>query len=164
MTRTFPLAAAAAVTIGIAVASTGSAQTGGRTLTVFENVGRERSALVDNAPRSPSRNPASRRFRLSAGDELVNRTPVLDRRGGAPLGTSYAHAVVVEGKSFTRATLQADVVLALRDGSIAMTGLAGAAQRPFAVAGGTGAYEGARGSATEKEVDGGAELAIHLLP
>jgi hypothetical protein len=159
------LAAAAAVAVAIAVTATGSAQTtGGRTVTLFENVARERSALVDNAPKSPSKNPESRRFRLSAGDELVNRTPVLDRKGGARIGTSYAHAVVVKGRTFESASLQANIVLALRDGTIALAGIVGATQRPLAVVGGTGTYQGARGSATEKETGSGAELTIRLLP
>jgi hypothetical protein len=159
------LAAAAAVAVAIAVTATGSAQTtGGRTVTLFENVARERSALVDNAPKSLSKNPQSRRFQLSAGDELVNRTPVLDRKGGARIGTSYAHAVVVSGRTFGSASLQANIVLALRDGTIALAGIVGATQRPLAVVGGTGTYEGARGSATEKETGSGAELTIRLLP
>lgn len=159
------LAAAAAAAVAIAVAATGSAQTtGGRTVTLFENIARERSTLVDNAPKSPSKDPESRRFRLSAGDELVNRTPVLDHKGGARIGTSYAHAVVVNGRRFGNASLQANIVLALRDGTIALAGLVDAAQRPLAVVGGTGAYDGARGSATEKETGSGAELTIRLLP
>jgi hypothetical protein len=159
------LAAAAAVAVAIAVTATGSAQTtGGRTVTLFENVARERSALVDNAPKSLSKNTQSRRFQLSAGDELVNRTPVLDRKGGARIGTSYAHAVVVKGRTFESASLQANIVLALRDGTIALAGIVGATQRPLAVVGGTGTYQGARGSATEKETGSGAELTIRLLP
>ena len=165
MKRLLALAVAAAVTVAIVVAANGGAQTtGGRTITLFENIARERSTLVDNAPKSPSGNPESRRFRLSAGDELVNRTPVLDRKRGARVGASYAHAVVVKGTRFESASLQANIVLALRDGTIALAGLVGAAQRPLAVVGGTGAYEGARGSATEKETDSGAELTIRLLP
>jgi hypothetical protein len=159
------LAAAAAVAGMTVVAATGSAQTpGGRTVTLFESVGREQSTLVDNAPRSPAKDPESPRFRLSAGDELVNRTPILDRDGGARIGTSYAHGVVVNGRSFENASLQVNVVLALRDGTIALTGLVGATQRPLAVVGGTGAYDGARGSATEKETGDGAALTIRLLP
>jgi hypothetical protein len=119
---------------------------------------------VDNAPKSPSKNPESSRFRLSAGDELVNRTPMLDRKGGARVGASYAHAIVVKGRRFESASLHANIVLALGDGTITLAGLVGAAQRPLAVTGGTGAYEGARGSATEKETGSGAELTIRLLP
>ena len=165
MRKILTVAALAAITGATVVATTGSAQTaGGRTLTLFENIARERSTLVDNAPKSPSKNPESSRFRLSPGDEVVNRTPVLDRKAGAGVGAAYAHAVVVKGRRFESASLQAHVVLALRDGTIALAGLVGAAQRPLAVVGGTGAYEGARGSATEKETNGGAELTIRLLP
>lgn len=157
--------AAAALTVAGLVAATGSAQSGpGRTLTLWEDVAHESSTLVDNPPHSPARSPGSRRFRLSTGDEVVASTPVLERRGGARIGRSYAHAVVVKGRTFARATLQGDVVLTLRDGTIALTGLVGAAQRPLAVVGGTGAYEGARGTATEKETANGAELTIRLLP
>jgi hypothetical protein len=165
MKKILTLAALAAITVATVVAATGSAQTtGGRTITLFENIARERSTLVDNAPKSPSKNPESSRFRLSAGDELVNRTPMLDRKGGARVGASYTHAVVVKGKHFESASLQANIVLALRDGTITLAGLVGAAQRRLAVTGGTGAYEGARGSATEKETGSGAELTIQLLP
>lgn len=165
MNKVLTVAALAAITVAIVAAATGSAQTaGGRTVTLFENIGGERSTLVDNTPKSPSKNPDSSRFRLSAGDELVNRTPLLDRKAGARIGTSYAHAVVVNGRTFGNASLQANVVLALRDGTIELVGLVGAVHRPLAVVGGTGAYEGARGSATEKETGGGAELTIRLLP
>ena len=164
MNKVFTVAALAAITVAIVAAATGSAETaGGRTITLFENIARERSTLVDNMPKSPSKNPESRRFRLSVGDELVNRTPVLDHKAGARIGTSYAHAVIVNGRTFGNASLQANIVLALRDGTIALAGLVGAVNRPLAVVGGTGAYAGARGSATEKETGGGAELTIRLL-
>jgi hypothetical protein len=162
--KTFLTPLAVAAFAVAAVAATGSAQSEKtKTLTLFEDVAHESSALVDNPPRSPARNPDSRRFRLSAGDELVGRAPLLDRRGGSRVGRSYIHGVVVGGRRFENATLQAQVTLALRDGTIALTGLAGSGQRPFAVVGGTGAYEGARGSATEKETRAGSELTIRLL-
>jgi hypothetical protein len=165
MKKVLTLAALPAVAVAIVVATTGSAQTtGGRTLTLFQNTARESNAFVDNAPKSPAKNPGSRRFRLSAGDGLVARTPVLDRKGGRRVGTAYAHALVVKGRKFQSAAFQAQVVLALGDGDVVLAGLAGAVERPFAVVGGTGAYEGARGSATEKETDDGADLTIRLLP
>jgi hypothetical protein len=165
MKKVLAAAALAAVTVAVIAAATGSAQpSGGRTLTLFENTARESDAFVDNAPKSQAKNPGSRRFRLSLGDEIVARTPVLVRKGGARVGTSYIHAVVVNGRTFEGAALQAQALIALGDGDITLAGLGGAAQRPFAVVGGTGAYEGARGSATEKEVEGGAELTIRLLP
>jgi hypothetical protein len=165
MRQTITLAALAAAAVAAAVATTSSAQTTeGRTLTMFQDVAHESNTLVDNAPRSPAKSPESRRFRPSAGDELVARTTVLDRRGGKRTGTLYAHAAVVSGTRFDNALLQAQAVLVLGDGSIVFTGLAGVSERPFAVVGGTGAYEGARGSATEKETKAGTELTIRLLP
>jgi hypothetical protein len=144
----------AGAVIAIAVASTGGAQTPeGSTVTVFQDVPHESSKFVDHAPK-----------RLSMGDEHVSRTPVLDRRGGSRVGTLYAHAAVVKGDSFRTAVFQAQVVLALDDGTITLSGLAGTAARPFAVTGGTGAYSGARGTASEKEVQGGARLVVRLLP
>src|SRR5215218_4254268 len=150
MRRTITLAGLAAAVTAAAVATTGSAQsTDARTLTLFQDVAHESHSLVDNAPRSPARSPDSRRFRLSVGDELVARTPVLDRSGGTRTGTLYAHAAVVSGRTFQTAMLQAHAVLVLGDGAIVLAGLAGESEQPFAVVGGTGAYEGARGSATE---------------
>ena len=160
-TIVFTTLAAVAVT-GFLVAGS-SAQSTGRTLTLFQDVAHEDNAFIDNAPKSPSKNPDSRGFRLSAGDNLIARTPILDGRGGKHVGTLYAQAAVVQGKRFENAVLQAQATLVLADGTIVFAGLAGAADRPFAVIGGTGAYDGARGTATEKETSGGAELAIHLL-
>jgi len=159
-----PATLAAITVIAIAVAS-GSAQTaGGRTLTLFENVANESNSLVDNAPKSPAKNPDSASFRLSRGDELVGRTPLLDHKGGTRVGTSYFQATVAKGRKFEGAVLQAQVVLALRDGNLVLEGLAGSTDNPLAVVGGTGAYEGARGQTTEKETDHGAVLTIQLLP
>jgi hypothetical protein len=145
----------AGVVIAVAVAaSTGGAQTpDGRTVTVFQDVSHESSKFVDHAPK-----------RLSMGDEHFARTPVLDRRGGSRVGTLYANAAVVRGTSFRTAVFEAQAVLAVEDGTITLSGLAGTASRPFAVTGGTGAYSGARGTASEKEVRGGARLVVRLLP
>jgi hypothetical protein len=165
MKKILTAAAVAGATASVIAAASGSAQTsGGRTLTLFENAARESDAFVDNAPKSQAKNPDNPRFRLSVGDELIARTPVLARKGGARIGTSYAHAVVVRGRTFEGAALQAQVLVALADGDIVLAGLGGTAQRPFAVVGGTGAYEGAHGSAIEKETGGGADLTIRLLP
>jgi hypothetical protein len=168
MSTRFPilatLGAIAAAALAL-VANSGDAQTPtGRTLTLFENTARESDTLVDNAPKSPVANPGDRRFRLSAGDELTVRTPVLDHRNGNHVGTLYAHVVVAAGNRFRNAVLPAQTILALGDGTIVMAGLAGETQRPFAVLGGTGAYEGARGSASETDTRGGAELSIRLQP
>ena len=164
MRSTIVLITVAAVVVAAFVGADSSAEsTEGRTLTLFQDVAHEANAFIDNAPKSPSKNADSRRFRLSAGDNLIARTPILDRRGGKHVGTLYAQATVVQGKRFENAALQAQAILVLADGTIAFAGLAGVGDRPFAVIGGTGAYDGARGTATEKEMNSGAELAVHLL-
>jgi hypothetical protein len=152
-----------AVSAGALAASGGAQPADVTTLTLFQDVTHESNSFVDNAPKSPSANPGSRRFRLSAGDELIAKTPILDRRGGKRIGTLYARAQVVSGTSFEKAVLGAEAVLVLGDDSIVFAGLGGSSQRPFAITGGTGAYEGAGGSATETEKDGGADLVIRVL-
>jgi hypothetical protein len=158
----------AAIVGATALASSGSAQTpGARTLRIFEDAAHGFEPLIDNAPKSPSANPGSRRFRLSAGDELVVRTPILDRRGGMRLGTAYAHATIVAGHRFQDAVFLVHGVFKLADGQIAFTGVIRDQRlNTEAVIGGTGAYEGARGSVRSTDVDGGtgAQDEIHLLP
>jgi hypothetical protein len=151
-----------------ALAPAGSAQTtDGRTLTFFEDAAHGSESLIDNAPRSPSANPGSRRFRLSAGDELVVRTPILDRKGGKRLGTLYAQAAIVGGSRFQNAVFVVHGAFKLADGQIAFTGVIKDQRINIeAVIGGTGAYNGARGSATSADLDdgAGAQDEVHLLP
>jgi hypothetical protein len=158
----------AAIVGATALASSGSAQTpGARTLRLFEDAAHGSEPLIDNAPKSPSADPGSQRFRLSAGDELVVRTPMLGRKGGKRLGTLYAHATIVAGHRFQDAVLLVRGVFKLADGQIAFTGVIKDQRlNTEAVIGGTGAYEGARGSVTTTDVDdgAGAQDEIHLLP
>lgn len=160
--------ALAAIGAATALAASGSAQTpGGRTLTFFEDAAHGSEALIDNAPKSPSANPGSRRFRLSAGDELVVRTPILDRKGGKRLGTLYAQASVVGGSRFQNAVFLVHGVLKLADGQLAFTGaIKDQRLNTEAVIGGTGAYDGARGTIISTDVDGGsgAQDEVRLLP
>ena len=153
-----------ATVIWTMTAVSGAQTPAGRTLTLFQNTAAESNTLVDNAPKSPAKSPDNSHFRLSPGDALIARTPVLDHRGGRRIGTLYANVVVVAGSQFENATLQGQLILKLGHDNIVLAGLAGAANSPFAVIGGTGAYEGARGSATETELNNGARLTLRLLP
>ena len=165
MKQLFTLATVTAAAVAIVVAATGGAQTpAARTLTLFQNTAAESNTLIDNTPKSPAKSPDDSHFRLSPGDTLIARTPVLDHRGGKRIGTLYTTVAVVKGTKFENATLQGQLILALGHSNIVLAGLAGAAKSPFAVIGGTGAYEGARGSATEKETNNGATLTLRLLP
>jgi hypothetical protein len=165
MKQIFTLATLAAAAIATVVAAGGGAQTPpARTLTLFQDTAAESNTIVDNAPKSPAKSPDDSHFRLSLGDALIARTPVFDHRGGRRIGTLYANVAVVGGSKFENATLQGQLILKLGHDSIVLAGLAGTANSPFAVIGGTGAYEGARGSATETELNNGARLTIRLLP
>ena len=164
MNKLLSLTAITATVGAILLAGSGGAQMQiGKTLTLFQDTASETDSFVDNAPTSPAKNPGDPRFRLSTGDGLISLTPLLDRRGGKHVGTLYSHVAVVRGTTFEQATLEGQVILSLGDGQIVLAGLAGSAHRPFAVIGGTGRYEGAKGSATERETQNGALLTIHLL-
>ncbi len=158
-----------AVLSALAVAGSGSAQSPpeGRTFTMFEDARRETGNLIDNAPRSPSANPGSRRFRLSAGDGRAAKTPLYDRRGGRRVGTLYSEGTVVSGSRFEDARWLVHGVASLAGGEIVFEGIV-ADRRVIRVAviGGTGDYEGARGHVESVDVAGGigSQDTVRLLP
>ena len=165
--RVVPLVALAAVGAALGVAGTGGAQTpGARTLSFFETVSGSRFAIVDNAPKSPAPNPGSRRFRFSMGDKLEFANPLLDRQGGNRVGVLYGEGTVVSGRTFANVVLLAHVTFALSDGSqIAGLGTFSPGKTArVALIGGTGAYEGARGTIVSQEVQGGSQDTLTLLP
>jgi hypothetical protein len=158
---------ALAVAGGLATAASGGAQTpGSRTLSFFETDTGSRFNIVDNAPKSPVRNPESRRYRFSLGDQVVFVNPLLDQRGGNRVGALYGAGTVVAGRSFANLVLLGTVTFTLSDGSqIAAVGTFTPGQTArVAIIGGTGAYEGARGTAVSQEVQGGSQDTLTLLP
>jgi hypothetical protein len=158
---------AAAVAMTAVLAAPGGAQTsGGRTLTFLDDTAHARQAFIDNAPKSPTQNPQSRRFRLSTGDMLYLHSPILDGAGGKRIGTAYSQFTVVKGNSFANAVFRGHGAFLLHDGQIAADGVFRVAQatKTIAVLGGTGAYEGARGSMSFTDVEGGSQDTLHLLP
>ena len=162
-----PAALAVAVAGGLVVAGSGSAQApGARTLSLFETNTGSSVAIVDNPPKSPVRNPESRRYRFSLGDKVVFVNPLLDRSGGSPAGTLYGDATVVGGRTFANLVLQGQVTLALADGSqIAAAGTFNPGKTArVSITGGTGAYEGARGTVVSEEVQGGSQDTLTILP
>jgi hypothetical protein len=72
--------------------------------------------ILDNAPRSPVKNPGSRKYRFSVGDQLIFSNPVLDKKGGTRLATLYAEATVVSGKTFANVKALSRVTLVLING------------------------------------------------
>jgi hypothetical protein len=160
-------AALLAVAAGLVFTGGGSAQTpGARTVSLFETDTGSTFALVDNAPKSPVANPESRRFRFSMGDKLLFGNPVLDQRGGNRLGVIYGEGTVMRGRSFANAVLLVTVTFAFSDGS-QISGVGtftpGKTAR-VSITGGTGAYEGARGTIVSQEVQGGSQDTLTLLP
>ena len=157
---------AAAVTAALVLSTGGSAQAPGeRTVTFFEDASHETGKLIDEAPESPSPNPGSKRFRLSVGDRFVRTTPILDKKGGEQIGTAYADVTIVKGKGFEKATYLGHTAVQLNGGQIFVAvAFRPAKTNTFPVIGGTGAYEGARGSATEIDEGDGGQVTVHLLP
>jgi hypothetical protein len=167
MRWTLALAVLATATTGAIVVAAGGATrtTTPRQVTIYEDAAHESTKLVDNAPKSPAKDPSSKRFRLSVGDQLLFRTPLLDHRGGKRIGTLYGEGTIVRGASFEQAVFLDRSVYMLRDGAIIATGLVGAVHpNAVAVDGGSRAYQGARGYATATETDNGSVTTFHLLP
>jgi hypothetical protein len=160
-------AVAAAIAACVVLAAAGGARApSGRTLTFLDDTNHGTQAFVDSAPKSPARNPRAGRFRLSTGDTLDVRSPILDNEGGKRIGTAYSQFTVVKGNSFANAVFRGHGTFRLHDGQIVADGVfrIANATNTVAVLGGTGAYEGARGSLTFTEVEHGSQDAFHLLP
>jgi allene oxide cyclase-like protein len=154
------LSAALAATVIAGILTTGGAAQvpGERSLKIIE--GRAATfKLIDTAPKA--RNP--RNPRLSPGDGFVFTSPLFNE-ANKRIGTIHVHCAVTRGGTFGRAGGQCNGTYALRDGTLAVSGVL-RENPPIAVVGGTGAYEGARGSITSRNLSRGrTEDTIHLLP
>ena len=139
MKRVLLLVPVLAVMAAIVFATTGGAQTSGeRTLKFVERGGKD--AFIDNPPRQTRRHPQP-----SVGDEFIFSSPMYDE-SGARAGTVVFHCVIAPGKS---RTTDCSGNAKLKDGTITVAGRASDSQTTVvAITGGTGAYEGARGSVT----------------
>lgn len=154
--------------LGVVAVSSGTAQVpGATTLSLYEPANGGTFKILDNKPRSPVRNPESRRYRFSTGDELIFSSPLLDRKGGSRVGTLYVKATVVSGKTFADVKTLSHGVFGFNDGSQ----IAGEGTFSFfsdvriAVTGGTGRYLGARGEiASKSNPDDSSQDTITLLP
>jgi hypothetical protein len=163
------IAVGGALAAALAVAApSGSAQAPGTTtLSLFEPANGGSFRIIDNAPRSPVKNPESKKYRFSVGDELIFSNPVLDKKGGSRLATLYVKATVVHGKTFTTVKTISQVVLEFNDGSQinAAGAFSFAKDVRIAITGGTGTYLGARGEVVSKSnPDDSSQDTITLLP
>jgi hypothetical protein len=153
------VAVAATVFAGI-LTSGGAAQVPGeRTFKIIEGSGGT-FRFIDQAPKA--RNP--RNPRLSVGDAYVFSSPLFNEANNR-IGTLNVACAVTRGGRFARARSQCNGTYALRDGTLAVSAVVRGGKATIAVVGGTGAYEGARGSITDRELPRGrTEATVHLLP
>ena len=161
--RLLALAAIAAVTLGIVLSSSGSAQQPGeRTLTFIERSNLGTFNLIDNPPKSRGR---GNNTRLSAGDMFVFRGPLFDANNTQRVGQLGGTCTAVKGGRFASAIFHCSAGMQLSDGTIEFQGPVtfGRTLR-VAVVGGTQAYENARGSLTSTEGQRTSTDAVHLLP
>ncbi len=167
MTRGAKVVAAVGVAVLAVAVPSGSAQTPGPTaLSFYEPVAGSTFKIIDNAPKSPSKNPQSSKYRFSVGDELVLSAPLFDKKGGTRLGKLYAEATVVSGKTFRDILIEASGTYVLNDASqIAVQGVF-VLSKPstVAVVGGTGRYEGARGHLSSTSDETSSTDTLTLLP
>src|ERR1700710_2045023 len=90
-------------------AQAGSAQApAATTLSFYESGTGSTFKIVDQAPRSPSKNPQSKQYRFSVGDEVLFSERVFDHKGGTRLGTLYAEGKVVKGTTFANVLVIAE--------------------------------------------------------
>jgi hypothetical protein len=143
-------AAAAAIVSAAILAVAGSAQVPGpRTLTFNEVNKGSTFGFVDNPPRSPRLHGFP--TRASVGDSIALSQPLADQ-AGRPAGTLHVSCTTTRPGRFDRAAFVCDAVARLRDGNIALEAALRFAdiQVTAAVTGGTGAYNGARGTFTSR--------------
>jgi hypothetical protein len=149
-------------------AQAGNAQAPTTTTVTFFEGANGTFNIVDNAPKSPARNPESKKFRFSIGDEIAFANPVLNQKGGTRIGTLYGNGTIVKGKTFGSASVSIRVVVAMNNGDqIVAEGVFAFAQNDIRVAviGGTGTYAGARGSVVSHNFnDGSAQDTLTLIP
>ncbi len=152
-------AVVATVVAGIVTSSGGAQEPGERTFKVIEGSGGT-FGFVDNAPKA--RNP--RNPRLSAGDAFVFTSPLFNE-ANRRIGTVHVYCAVTRGGTQRRAASQCNGTYDLRDGSLAASAVLEGDDAVISVVGGTGAYEGARGSITDRDLPRNrTEDTIHLLP
>jgi hypothetical protein len=157
-------ATGAVVLVGAALfAGGGSAQAPGpRTLTFTEADRGSSFRFVDTPPRS--RGQSERTLRLSMGDVLVLRNPLVSGTGQRA-GTLHATCVATRGGRLGRAFFVCHGAVTLRDGQIAIevpTRIGDISTG--SITGGTGAYNGTRGTFTSREQGPRTIDTFELLP
>jgi hypothetical protein len=156
---------AAATASAIAVTSGTAQAPGDRTLTFVEREVSASDVLADVPPLSTKKRP------VSNGDSFLFESTVLDATGATKVGRFRGQCTFAKvTRKFDGSVALCNAVYLLQDGTITASAslTLGPGPTVFAVTGGTGAYEGARGSGTSKDRPGNnnplSDTTIHLLP
>jgi hypothetical protein len=162
------LAAAAAAVVAIIVVATsaGGQAPQGRTITLIEQPKGSTFGFVDNPPKT-RRTKQGEPVRFSAGDIEAFSSRVTDQQGN-PQGRVDAHCIVSRPGGPRTEEDSCLGAFTLRDGTIALATATRGEQTKItiAVVGGTGAYNGARGTMTSvySPKTGRSTDTIELLP
>jgi hypothetical protein len=138
-----------------------------RTVTFFEAQGGGTFRFIDQPPPSPVSNSDSPRARFSTGDQAYWTGVILDRSGGKPIGRVFGAETVMRGTRFPNVTNMIHAIFRLNAGAIVVDAVVDEnhpARVRGAVTGGTGAYEGARGTFTTSPGARGNADTLRLLP
>ena len=155
--------ATAVVAVGVVATGGGAQAPGTRTFTLIEQFNPATVGFADTPPRARNR----REPNWSRGDGLtfVN---TLSTEAGQRVGDLYAACTATRPGTFPKATFLCRGVFAVRDGVLTATAVIRAGQAAggrWAIDGGTGAYDGARGSAVSVPgQQGRTATTFHLLP
>jgi hypothetical protein len=138
------------------------------TLSFFEPATGGAFKIIDTAPRSPVKNPESRKYRFSVGDVLIFSEPVFDHKGGTRVATLHGVATVIKGTRFSNLTVMSDVgyvFFGSGDQLMAQGVFSFATDVRIPIVGGTGAYQGAHGFVvSHNNSDGSSQDTVTLLP
>ena len=155
-------ATAATAVSALVLAGNGNSQvSGARTIKLFEAPAGGTFGFVDNAPKTTRKDPHA-----SIGDILAFSNLIFDESRTHRLGVSSAQCIATRPGKIANATFTCSGTFALKDGTIAVAGLERGEPtvQLLAVTGGTGAYDGARGTIVTRTLKSGAEDTITLLP
>jgi hypothetical protein len=149
---------AALLTVGIVTATTGAQSDTGRTLTFKEVSKAEVDGFDDVAPNT------LRQDRLSPGDRFTSAIK-LQTTGGKPAGSVDLICTATRPGHFPKVSVPCIGIAKVAAGTVSFSGIVtlDKNKQTLAVTGGTGAYEGARGTITSVG-DKNSTDTVKLLP
>jgi hypothetical protein len=159
------VAAACGASIVVVAGGAGAQQSGGRTITVVEHNKGATFGFVDNPPKS--RTPRHREPHVSVGDLIAFSQPAVRQDNGKKAELELTCVATRASRSFELAQFVCHGLARLDDGTISVE----TAFKPrnsrhidVAITGGTGAYNGARGTMIHDESTRPNKNTFELLP